>query len=69
MIMIKFLNKFKITKYLMLLFIAVLVLIMYFSLSYYKPGLSDIPTDKRRDASAMFYTEVENIDDLIKFDQ
>ncbi len=63
--MIKFLNRFKITKYLRLLFIAVLILIIYFSLSYFKPGLNDIPTNKKRDASGMFYTEVENIDDLI----
>ncbi len=65
MIMIKFLNRFNITKYLRLLFIAVLILIIYFSLLYFKPGLNNIPGDIRRDASGMFYTEVENIDDLI----
>jgi len=54
-------------KQLMNLIMGLLILIAsYFTLSYFKPGIGEIPSEKQRDATAIFYTDVENIENLIK---
>jgi len=54
-------------KQLMNLIMGLLILIAsYFALSYFKPGIGEISSEKQRDATAIFYTDVENIENLIE---
>ena len=50
------------------LFIGIVILFSVFSaLVIFKPGVKNISKDKTRDASAIFYTDLENIDKYLGY--
>jgi len=50
------------------LFIGIIILISVFSaLVIFKPGIKKISKEKARDASAIFYTDLENIDKYLEY--
>ena len=50
------------------LFIGIVILFSVFSaLVIFKPGVNNISKDKTRDASAIFYTDLENIDKYLEY--
>ncbi len=50
------------------LFIGIIILFSVFSaLVIFKPGIKNISKDKTRDASAIFYTDLENIDKYLEY--
>jgi len=53
-------------KYFRLTLGLVLLITIYFLLLYYEPGINEIPHYQKRDATAIFYTDIENIEHLIK---